>query len=181
MLHSCTLIPQHLPVMIHAQQLKPPKRPRIYWHTFNHQKFLEPGLKEWHSPHTTQPAHGGGEREEGSHCSNVQNNNNNNNTYQPRVPTIVQLADENKINCDSIQTLCHYWNKPVYIYTNMSIPGPAANHCLRNGLNHMHAMECPSDHKISHSSEISSLWNIAPLVTQLSTYFIVTKLNYSRQ
>ena len=35
----------------------------------------------------------------------------------------------------------------------MSIPVPATNHCPGNGLNHMHIVECPIDHKISPSLE----------------------------
>ena len=49
----------------------------------------------------------------------------------------------------------------------MSIPGPATNQCLWNGFNHMCTM--------------SSLKNLTPLVTQLSAYFIITKLNSSKQ
>ena len=51
-------------------------------------------------------------------------------------------------------------NKLVHIYTNMYIPGPATKHYQGNGLNHMCAMECSSDHKIPHSSEFRLASNI---------------------
>ena len=49
--------------------------------------------------------------------------------------------------------VCVYVYIYIYIYThiNMSIPGPATNHCPRNSLNHKCTMECPNDHKISNS------------------------------
>ena len=79
------------------------------------------------------------------------------------------------MGCNSIQTPCHYWNKPVcvhiyiyiyiyiYTYTNRDIPGPG------NGLNHMCIIECLNDHKISPPSEFwSSLQLVTQLVMQLS-------------
>ena len=63
----------------------------------------------------------------------------------------------------------------IHIHTNTSIPGSATNQSLENGVNHMYAMEYPSDHKISHSSEFSFTSNITWLVTWLSADFISTK------
>ena len=38
---TSTLIPQHLLVMTHVQQLNPPNKPHIHHHTFSHRDFLK--------------------------------------------------------------------------------------------------------------------------------------------
>ena len=53
----------------------------------------------------------------------------------------------------------------------MSIHGSATNHCLGNGPNHIHATECPIDHRISHSSE----FRLTRLVTRLRADLKSTK------
>ena len=49
MFHSCTLIPQHLPVIMHTQQLDALQRARIHQHAFGLWKF--PGQWQGHSSH----------------------------------------------------------------------------------------------------------------------------------
>ena len=61
----------------------------------------------------------------------------------------------------------------IYIYTltNISIPGPATNHSPENGLNHMHIIECPNDHKICPSLEFwSSLQASRPVGRTIDKY-----------
>ena len=60
----------------------------------------------------------------------------------------------------------------------MSIPGLATHHCLGNGLNHMHIMECPNGHKISHSSEssLTSKHNSTRYMTECLLYSYQTQL-----
>ena len=57
----------------------------------------------------------------------------------------------------------------IHTYINIGTPGPANNHCLGYGLNHMRIIECPNDYKISFLKVLeSSLHCITQLVTQLS-------------
>ena len=93
------------------------------------------------------------------------------------VPTSIQLANKNKTSCSTVPL--PLLNKPVYIYTNMSIPRPATNHCPRNELDHVHTMECSNDHKISPSEFRGSSFRCNSTLRDWVLNLITTKLNYS--
>ena len=76
---------------------------------------------------------------------------------------------------------CIYIYIYIYAHTNVSIPGPATNHCPENVLNHMCVIEHPNDHKTSPSSvlHLTSTHNSTGYATEC--WLIATKLYVSTQ